>query len=80
MSACSVGVMFVRSWNKEHRAPHLSYSAAIPAVSTFNQQAIAGTYIAILAKACWQSACLLQKIVSLILYSGHTSKQVGFLN
>ena len=49
----------------------------IPATSTFDKQAIAGTCVAILVKARRQSACLLQKIVSLILYSGHTSKQVS---
>ena len=63
------------------RAPCISslLQSCIPASSPFNKQAIASTCIAILVKARRQSACLLQKIVSLILYAGHTSKQVSRL-
>ncbi len=53
--------------------------SCIPESSPFDKQAIACTCLAILVKARRQSACLVQKVVSLILYAGHTSKQVSDL-
>ena len=49
----------------------------IPSTSRCNPAAIVGICVSILAKASQPKACLVQRLVSLILYAGHASKQVG---
>lgn len=48
-----------------------------PRLST---QAVIGTIISILAKHRQPHSCLLQKVISLLLYAGHCSKKVTLIN
>jgi hypothetical protein len=50
--------------------------SSISAHSNLDDQVIVGIRASILAKACRPSACLIQHIISTILYAGHSSKQV----
>ena len=61
------------------KAPVLSglLHACIPSTSKCNPAAIVGMCVSILAKARQPTACLVQRVVSLVLYAGHASKQVG---
>lgn len=65
----------------ERKAPTINslLQSCIRTSSSFDKQAIVGTCVAILVKACRKSACLLQKIVSLVLYAGHAGKQVSVI-
>ena len=62
----------------KQKAPCLS-SLLYSCIPPSNRQAIAGTCVAILVKARRKSACLLQKVASLILYAGHAGTQVSNL-
>lgn len=53
--------------------------SCIPTATSLNHKAITGMCVAILTKARCSSACLAQKSVSLVLYAGHCSKQVGVI-
>ena len=53
--------------------------SCIPTATSLNHKAITGMCVAILTKARCSSACLVQKIVSLVLYAGHCSKQVDVI-
>lgn len=57
----------------------LLLQSCIPTATSLNHKAITGMCVAILTKARCSSACLAQKIVSLVLYAGHCSKQVGVI-
>ena len=61
------------------KAPVLSglLHGCIPSTSRCNPAAIVGMCVSILAKARQPTACLVQQLVSLVLYAGHASKQVG---
>ncbi len=55
----------------------LLLQSCIPTTTCLDHQAIVGVCVAILAKSRRSSACLVQRIVSLVLYAGHCSKQVS---
>lgn len=55
---------------------HSVLKSSISAHSNLDDQVIVGICASILAKACRPSACLIQHIISTILYAGHSSKQV----
>ena len=61
------------------RAPVLTglLHACIPSSSRCNPAAIVSMCVSILSKARQPTACLVQRLVSLTLYAGHASKQVG---
>ena len=63
----------------QEKAPVLStlLHACIPSTSSFNPHAIVGLCVSILAKARRPAACLLQRLVLLVLYAGHAGKQVS---
>lgn len=74
------------SWDKlvaemEINAPMLlsllNKCTETPRTSRPNRQAIIGTICGILCKNRNHSACLFQRIVSILLYSGHSSKSVS---
>ena len=71
------------TWNAldaviEVKAPilHSLLKSCISSHSALNDQIIIGVCASILAKVCRPAACLIQHIVSTILYAGHSVKQV----
>ena len=71
------------TWNAldaiiQSKAPilHSILKSSISAHSNLDDQVVVGICASILAKACRPSACLIQHIISAILYAGHSSKQV----
>ncbi len=62
----------------ERNAPTLSALLhSLISTSSLDHHAIVGVCIAILVKSRCPSACLIQRIVSLVLYAGHCSKQLS---
>lgn len=53
--------------------------SSISSHSHLNDQVIIGICMSVLAKACRPSACLIQHIISIILYAGHCGKQVRIM-